>query len=232
MQVMLRSASALLVSLSVLALVGCGSDAVKQAATATEGDAFCVAAGKVNTDSSELSNIILTGKPDEVKAVYTKLLAESNAALRVAPKDIKDAVAQSVDAQTKIGDALGKYNWDVLKAGADPAIKPLFDAADSSSKTVDAYLTSKCGIAPDSTDGTNSGNTVAGLSDSEAIDKLVDLYAVGASKTVTDTQRACLHTELDGKFTLDSLNAILSGGTMDTTEQQALGLAFVKCGLS
>jgi len=152
--------------------------------------------------------------------------------LKVAPSDIKDVVASNVANEVKLGEALKKFNWDFLKAAQDPATKAMFESSNTDSKAIDEYLSSKCGIAPDSTDGSSAGVTVAGLSNSEAVDKMVDLYAVNTSKAVTDEQRACVHTELDSTFSVDSLNAILSGAGMDPAAQEALGQSLAKCGLS
>jgi len=221
----------LLFSVSALAVSACGSDAAKQAATATKGDAFCVAAEKVNTDSNRLGGVIVAGKPDEVKAAYATLLAESNAALKVAPKDIEATLAATVKVQQQIADALEKAGWDVIGAAADPDVKALFDSASATGEKIDAYISTKCDIDTNATGGVGDG-TIANLSDTEALDKLVDLYAISVGKQVTDDQRACLHKELDGKFTSESLNVVLTGGEMPANEQQDLGLAFITCGLA
>ena len=229
---MRRHALPLLAIVGALALAACGSDAAKQAATASPGDAFCTAADKVNADSDSLTNVMFSGTPAEVEAAYTRLLGEAQAALKVAPKDIEDVIAKNVANEVKLGEALKQFNWDFLKAAQDPATKAMFESSSADSKAIDDYLTSKCGIAPDSTDGSSAPVTLAGLSNGEAVDKMVDLYAVNTGSVVTDEQRACVHTELDATFSVDALNAILSGVALDPAAQEALGQSLAKCGLS
>jgi len=226
------TALAAVLPIAALALSACGSDAAERAATASPGDAFCTAADKVNADSDSLTNVMFSGTPAEVEAAYTRLLGEAQAALKVAPKDIEDVIARNVANEVKLGEALKKFNWDFLKAAQDPETKAMFESSNTDSKAIDDYLTSKCGIAPDSTDGSSAGITLAGLTNGEAVDKMVDLYAVNTSKVVTDEQRACVHTELDATFSVDALNAILGGVALDPAVQDALGQSLAKCGLS
>jgi hypothetical protein len=222
-------------SVCALTLAACSSDA-KIAATATKGDAFCLAAQKVKTESKALSSLIVTGKPADLEAAFNKLLAEAKADVAIAPADAKAIFQKSIDLETQVGQALKKFNWDFLKAAQDPETRKQFDAIDAY-KDDENYLLDKCGIATSSSSPTDTATPALGsstLSSSEALDRMIDLYAIGTKKTVDPSVRVCLHAELDGKFTADILNKLVSGGSsaLDPTTMQNVGLAFVKCGLA
>jgi len=152
---MRRSLIALpVLALASLALVACGDDDKSsgsggaRAATAVEGDAFCLQAAKVDNAMSGMDSF--GEDPAASEAALKSLIAEATKAEALAPTDIVDVLKKSVQNFRDIAAALEKFNWDFDAAIADPEVVTLLESPEfaDASDAVESYLSDKCGIAP------------------------------------------------------------------------------------
>jgi len=132
---------ALLVSASA-----CGSDDPKQAATATEGDAFCTAAKSADTtgDAVDFEN----GTSETLKVQVKAALEAATSALALAPADIEDTAQEVLGFQQRFADLLETHDYDIVAAGESEEGRALFNdpAPTAANQDLDAYLEEKCGI--------------------------------------------------------------------------------------
>jgi len=150
---MLRSFIAVPVfALASVALVACGDDEKSsgggRAATAVEGDAFCVQATEVDALMANMATLF-GGDPAASEAALTALIDEATKAEALAPTDIVDVLKVSVQGFRDLATGLEKYDWDINAAAADPKFAALLESAEQekASTSVESYLSEKCGIA-------------------------------------------------------------------------------------
>jgi len=139
-------------ALASLAFVACGDDKKSsgggRAATAVEGDAFCVQATKVDGLMANMDTLF-GGDPAASEAALTSLIDEATKAEALAPTDIVDVMKISVQGFRDLAPGLEKFDWDINAAAADPQFLALLESPEleEASSTVETYLTEKCGIA-------------------------------------------------------------------------------------
>ena len=137
-----------------LAVVACGDDDDQsssggdRAATAVEGDAFCVQAVAVDGVMDGMG-AVFGDDPAASEAALTALVAEATKAEALAPADIVDALSRNVQGFRDLAAALEEFDWDINTATADPDVLALLESSEleEASSTVETYLSEKCGIA-------------------------------------------------------------------------------------
>jgi|JI10StandDraft_1071094.scaffolds.fasta_scaffold705458_2 hypothetical protein len=149
---MTRRFAVLALPLFALTVVACGDDesSPSRAATATEGDAFCTAAEKVDALSNSMGEALFGGDPAAAEAALAELVSAGEAAEKVAPTDIQQRVTTSIDGFQQLQTQLKKYNFDLAAAEADPEVLALLqnEELEANGDALDTYLSDKCGIAP------------------------------------------------------------------------------------
>lgn len=140
-------------ALASLAFVACGDDKKSsgggvRAATAVEGDAFCVQATKVDGLMAEMDTLF-GGDPAASEAALKALVDEATKAEAIAPTDIVEALKVSVQGFRDLAKGLEKFDWDINAAAVDPEFLALLESpeVEEASSTVETYLTEKCGLA-------------------------------------------------------------------------------------
>ena len=139
-------------ALASLAVVGCGDDKKSsgggRAATAVEGDAFCVQAAKVDGLMTNMDTLF-GGDPAASEAALTSLIDEATKAEALAPTDIVEVMKVSVQGFRDLARGLDKFDWDINAAAADAKFVALLESPEleEASNTVETYLSEKCGIA-------------------------------------------------------------------------------------
>lgn len=144
-----------LLSVVALSFTACGSSD-GQAATATEGDAFCTLAQDAADDEDAVQKMDINDSA-KVKLLLSTAIDSLSAAAAKAPKDIVDTVKTLLANQEELESLLQKNDFDIVKMSTTDEGKVLIDKAASSTKgdEFDAYLSEKCGIErSDSSDDT------------------------------------------------------------------------------
>jgi hypothetical protein len=145
----MRFTTPLIIGALLVGASACGSDEPKRAETATEGDAFCVAAQSADTTGDAVD--FEGSTPEVLEAQIVASLDAAKAALDLAPADIEDTAQSLVGFQQRIVDMLEDNDYDIVKVGESEEGRALF--SDPELQTVgeelDAYLADKCGIASD-----------------------------------------------------------------------------------
>jgi hypothetical protein len=240
-----------LLPILALTFTACGSSD-GQAATATEGDAFCKLAQAAKDDNDALDDIDITD-PAKVKVGLSGAIDSLSALAAKAPVDIKDTVNKLLTNEEKLEGVLEDNDFDFAKMAATDEGKKLIDddSLDEPGDELDAYLEDKCGIASDDTvvdDTVATDDTIVTeetvvsettISDDDpdisidlgegedAVNKFLDFYELGTGATLTDEERSCIVDALDD-VSGDELNEAIAGNPSDEVTQ-ALGLAFINC---
>ena len=142
-------------ALSVVAafsFVACGDDDAgsSQAATATTGDAFCVAGEKMSANLDALGEGFDAGDPVAIEAAMNVVLADGASISKIAPADIDTQVKASVESWGALAVVLEKNGWDIVAAANDPDFVSEEESAalEANGNEIEAYLAEKCGIEP------------------------------------------------------------------------------------
>jgi hypothetical protein len=249
----------LLVSVVALGFSACSSsDGV--AATAAKGDAFCRLAQTAKDQNDQLDALDFTDTA-KVKLNLPSAIDSLSAATAKAPKDIADTFKDLLAKEENIETQLKANDFDIVKTQGTAEGKKAIDDLQSSSVAdkVDAYLSDKCGIAPDHTtpDTTPSDSTPVDTTpiDSTPAESAPSDSAVGDTSvdTIVDVGEgeAAINKFLDfydlgakTKLTADQRSCIVAAlvdqvtgselnqaisGNVSPQVQQALGLAFINC---
>jgi hypothetical protein len=239
-----------LLSIAALSFTACGSDGGGQAATATQGDAFCKLAQTAKDDNDTLQEVDASD-PAAIKLQLGAAIDSLSALAAKAPKDIVDTVKTLLANEEKLEGLLKDNDYDFEKLAATDEGKKLQEDTeiDQNGEELDAYLTEKCGIdTSDETDDTAvvddtiavedtvvvdesvaSDDTIVDLGEGEdAINQFLDFYELGTSSTLTVEDRDCLVSNLIDKVTGDDLNQAVSGEPSEEVKL-ALGQAFIDC---
>jgi hypothetical protein len=232
-----------LVSVAAISIAACGSSG-GQAATATNGDAFCKLAQIAKDDNDTFSNVDPTDTA-KAKVELSGAIDSLSAVAAKAPKDIVDAVDKLLAGEVKLESLLKANDFDFTKVSESAEGKKLID--DESIKQAGddfkQYLSDKCGIATNDTtpsdstgasdttvaSGDGSVDTIVDLGEGEAaINKFLDFFELGTTTTLTQADRDCIVGNLVDKVSGAELNQAISGNPSDEV-QLALGQAFIDC---
>ncbi|MDO8391632.1 MAG: hypothetical protein Q7V57_14215 [Actinomycetota bacterium] len=141
------------IALSVVAafsLAACSDDSSgsSQAATATLGDAFCLAGEQMNASLDALGAAFDTNDPATVEAAMNVVLADGASVSKIAPADIDSQVKSSVDSWNALAVVLEKNGWDIAAATNDPEFPSEEESAalEANGVAIEAYLAEKCGF--------------------------------------------------------------------------------------
>lgn len=124
------------------------TDAPDGGETATEGDAFCIAA-KV---ADQAGNVDFVGAtPEQLRVQIDESIDAGKAALALAPADIEDVATKLVSFQERLSALFEKYDYDLDAIGTSTDGQALLSDPELSSvgEQLDQYLAEKCGIPAD-----------------------------------------------------------------------------------
>ena len=232
--------------LSVLAFsfAACGGSD-DQAASASEGDAFCSLAQVAKDDNDALDGLDITD-PTAVRVGLSTALDSLSALAAEAPADIEATVNKLLTNEEKLEDLLEANDFDFVEMAQSDEGKALLadESLEVPGDELDTYLNEKCGIEIDdtvptddtvATDDTIGSDVTIGSDISidlgegeDAINRFLDFFELGTGTELTDEQRACVVDELRDSITGDELNEAISGNPSEEATQ-ALGLAFIGC---
>jgi hypothetical protein len=128
---------------------GSTADGSDRPATATAGDAFCVAAEKMNASTTAFGVAALAQEDAAaLEAAMQTIQADGAAVLAAAPTDIEAEVRISIEAFDEVAAGLEKAGWDFAAATKDAEFAALMANADleTNGNTIDAYLLSNCNL--------------------------------------------------------------------------------------
>lgn len=130
-------------------LVACGDDGgSSRAATATPGDAFCVAGEKMSANLDALGAAFDANDPAAVEAAMGVVLTEGASITKLAPADISAQMTLIVGTWDSVAAVLENNGWDIAAAAADPDFVTEEEGAalEATGDEIEAYLTDKCDI--------------------------------------------------------------------------------------
>lgn len=134
-------------------VVACGGDddsGSSRPATATSGDAFCLAGEQMASSLDALGAAFDTGDPAEVEAAMKVVLTDGASVTKIAPDDIHEQISSIVGTWGSLATVLEDNEWNLEAATADPDFLSEEESAglDATGSEIEAYLLAKCGLEP------------------------------------------------------------------------------------